>query len=40
MTKYDVTILDDGSKLKEIEHFLKKARVSFKTERNQTYHRR
>ena len=35
MTKYDVTILDDGSKLKEIEHFLKKARVSFKTERNE-----
>ena len=25
MTKYDVTILDDGSKLKEIEHFLKKS---------------
>lgn len=31
--KYEVTIFDDGEKLLEIEHFLKKARVKFDTER-------
>ena len=32
---YDVTIYDDGSKLADIEHYLKKSRVKFKTERNE-----
>ena len=32
---YDVTIYDDGSKLADIEQYLKKSRVKFKTERNE-----